>query len=173
MKLKKLINEEKEAKGTYAGVLLSQDDEDRIISIVKEMGIPNPIPRNDIHITLLYSRKVLPNYKPADSLDIWSYPTEFHIFNGQDGKDILVLKLNSPDLVKRHKELMKEHGATYDFPEYIPHITLSYDLEDYMNNEKDRKQAINEKFKSLLPKEIYLTREYEEELNLDWEDNND
>jgi len=173
MKLKDLINEEKETKGTYAGVLLSQDDEDKIISIVKEMGIPNPIPRKDIHITLLYSRKVLPDYKPNENLDIWAYPTEFHIFNGGNGKDILVLKIDSPDLVKRHKELMKEHEATYDFPEYIPHITLSYDLEDYLNTEDDRLKAINEKFKSLLPKEFHLVREYVEDLNLDWENSND
>ena len=25
---------------------------------------------------------------------------------------------------------MKEHGATYDYDEYKPHITLSYDVDD-------------------------------------------
>ena len=48
-----------------------------------------------------------------------------NIFEGKDGKNILVLLLKSEDAKKRHLELMEEHKTTYDYPEYKPHITLS------------------------------------------------
>ncbi len=163
MRLTEILKEKNEEKGTYAGVRFSQDDEDVIVDLVKEMGLPNPIEKEEIHLTLLYSRKQLPNYKPATSTDMWAYPKGFHIFTGGNGKAILVLKLDAPALHKRHIDLMKEHGATYDFPEYIPHITLSYDVGDM-----DLKD-IQEKFTELLPKEFHINAEYKEDLNLDWE----
>lgn len=162
MRLTDLV-EEKTEKGTYAGLRFGDGDEDKIMSLIKKMGIPNPISREDIHLTLLYSRKYLPNYKAAQDTDMWAYPDDFHIFKGFDDKEILVLLLKSDDAHKRHKFLMKEHGATYDYPEYKPHITLSYDVDGYMSLEE-----IKEKFTSILPKEFHIASEYMEELKLEW-----
>lgn len=170
MRLSKLLKEKNEnetEQGTYAGIRFSQDDEDTIMDIVKKIGVPNSIEKSDIHLTLLYSRKYLPNYEPAPYTDMWAYPKEFEIFNGQDNKSILVLKVDSPDLVKRHKELMDEHKATYDYPEYIPHITLSYDTEDFMPL-----SDIKKRFTKILPKEFHIISEYMENLKLDWKENN-
>jgi len=161
MKLNNILKETK--KGTYVGVKFSQDDEEIIVSIIEKIGVPNPIAREDIHSTLLYSRKYLANYKVPSETDMYVYPKEFHIFNGQDGKDILVIKLDSLDLSKRHEELMKEHNATYDFPEYIPHITLSYDIEGFMTLPE-----IKKKFSDLLPEKFHIVSEYVEDLDLEW-----
>lgn len=148
-----------ESKGTYAAVTFSQDDEDNIINSLKKLGIPNPVEKNDIHCTLLYSRKFLPNYVPIESLDEWAYPKELIVWKTFDKKKILVLLLNCPYLEKRHKELMKEHQATYDFPEYKPHITLSYDIEDF---EVPNLNDFN------FNKEFHIIKECTEDLNLDW-----
>ena len=144
-------------KGTYAGVRLSDDDSDFIIDWVKELKLPNPTPKKDLHLTLLYSKKYLPDYKPAGKIDEWAYPLKFHVFETFDNKRALVLKVKSPFLLKRHKELMKEHDATYDYPEYIPHITLSYDIGDMEVPKFDCKR-----------RELHLGEEYAEELKLDW-----
>lgn len=172
MRLSKILekNEEETEKGTYAGLRFSQDDEDKIIDIVTEMGVPNPIPKEDIHLTLLYSRKFLPNYKPAEMTDMWAYPDGYHIFEGKDGKNILVLMLKSEDAERRHLKLMADHGATFDYPEYRPHITLSYDMEDFgrMRNKKSVLANIKEKYDTLLPKEFHLNAEYMENLKLEW-----
>jgi len=170
LRLEDLIETES-TKGTYAGVRLSQDDEDTIIELVKKMEIPNPIERDAIHLTLLYSRKFLPDYEALGKVDMWAYPKGFHIFEGGNGKDILVLLVDSPDLEKRHKLLMKEHRATYDFPDFRPHITLSYDLEDFMRlrNKKSVLDNIKNEFDTILPKELHISMEYKEDLNLDWE----
>lgn len=40
--------------------------------------------------------------------------------------DAKVLLFNSSALAWRHEE-MKRNGATWDYPEYQPHLTISYD----------------------------------------------
>ena len=158
-------NEDETKPGTYAGLRFSQDDEDAIIELVKKMGIPNPIKKEEIHLTLLYSRKHVSDYEPAEMTDMWAYPKQFTEFKSRkDGTRILVLEVDSEDATKRHNELMAKHDATYDFPEYKPHITLSYDLEDFMDLDK-----IKEKYTELLPKEFHISSEYMENLNSDWE----
>ncbi len=53
---------------------------------------------------------------------------------------------------------MKLHDATYDFPEYIPHITLSYDLGDMPLP----------KLPDDMRKEFHLSLEYVEDLKMEW-----
>lgn len=168
MKLREVLSKDnvtEDQQGTYAGYRVSQDDDDTIMDLLKEIGVSNPVEKSDLHLTLLYSRKFLPDYEPASDTDIWAYPSSFHVFNGQDGKNILVLMLDCKDCVKRHKELMKQHKATYDFPEYLPHLTLSYDIGDWFDADADK---INSEFKDKLPKEFHINSEYMENLKLDW-----
>ena len=122
---------------------------------------------------LLYSRKYCPDYKPAGKLDkpLIGTGSGFEVWDSQADDDghvakCLVMCYDCPDLIKRHKELMKEHGASYDFDEYKPHITFSYDINDGADIDKDE-----------LPKfatTIEIVEEYGEDLNLDWaKDNSD
>jgi hypothetical protein len=157
MKVKDLIEDKKNGKGTYAGLKFSNDDCDIIVELANQLKLPNPIEKNDIHMTMIYSRKYLPNYEAAGQIDEWAYPKEFHVFDTFDKKRALVLKLDCPFAIKRHNQIMKEHKATYDYPEYIPHITLSYDIEDMEVPE----------FKNL-PKEFHIDTEYMEDLELEW-----
>jgi len=159
------ISNQESVKGTYIGVRYSKKDEEKILNLIKEMRVPNPIPEDDIHTTLIFSRRYIPDYSPPSKVDMYAYPKEFHIFKSQEGEEILVIKLDSPDLANRHKELMKKHNATYDYPEYIPHITLSYDIEGYMSLFE-----IKEKFTKLLPEKLHIVSEYVEDLDLEWKD---
>ena len=54
---------------------------------------------------------------------------------------------------------MDEYKTTYDFPEYIPHITLTYDAGDFDPSS----------YTGDLP-EIEYASEYVEDLVLDWTD---
>ena len=45
------------------------------------------------------------------------------------GVGAIVLAFNSADLSWRH-EAIKEIGASWDWPEYQPHITITYDAGD-------------------------------------------
>jgi hypothetical protein len=41
------------------------------------------------------------------------------------GENAVVLRFASPDLEWRHKHMV-EAGGSHDWPEYAPHVTLSY-----------------------------------------------
>lgn len=153
---------EGKTKGTFVGLRMSDKTMDNIEKLIKKLKVPNPIDRKDMHTTLIYSRKELPEFKEEGKLKEvkLATPKNFDIFKSrQDGTNCLVVKLDAPDIVKRHKEIRKEHGATHDFDEYLPHITLSYDCGDFDFSKVDVKE--------LLP-EIEFSEEYQEPLQLDW-----
>jgi hypothetical protein len=149
-------------KGTYAAVRFEGTEEK--VKYLKNTGIPNV--NEDLHCTILYSRKYCPNYKPLDMTDGYyyeeaiAYPDHLDIFKDKEGKNCLVLILRSNWIVKRHKDLMKEHNATYDFPEYNPHITLSYDIGDF-----DYKDIEKDLIKSDEFYKLDINEEYKEDLN--------
>lgn len=160
---------QKEKKGTYSGVKFDNKTTNAILKYIKDNKIPKGLPSEKMHSTVLYSRKFLPNYKPAGDYDkaLEGTPTDFDVWssNNEDGSstNCLILKYDCDDLVKRHKELMDTHNATYDFPTYDPHITLSYDIGDLDINQLPD-------IKDLLPI-INITHEYGENLDLSWAQN--
>lgn len=171
MKLIDLINEsKKETKGSYAGVHFSKETIDDIKEYIKDNDIPNHTKFDKLHTTLLYSRKHLPDYEPFGKFDtpMVGKSVGFEKWPSQpddDGKVAmcLVMRYSCPELIKRHEELMKEHGATYDFDEYKPHITFSYDVAGLQCKDLP-------KFDS----KIEVIEEYGEDLNNDWaKDNSD
>lgn len=161
--LRSLINEDEKPKGTYVGVRLAGKSKSKIRKVAKEIGVPNMLANSQMHITVIFSRKHLPDYKPLGKLkeQIDADVDKLHVFQKPepDSPRILVLLVKSPELTKRHEAIMKEHGATYDFDEYIPHITLSYDCGDYDETEHDIKEYFVEP--------LLISEEYAEELKLD------
>lgn len=149
--------------GTYAGVKYTDDTLDSICKYMEDNEIANPLSRDKIHTTLLYSKKHCPNYEALGDIDpTWSAtPDKLEVWKSGDDEpvNILVIKLKSPELSDRHKKLMDEHEATYDFPEYIPHITLSYDAGDV---DLDKLSPI-----SVLG-DFKINKEYHENLKTDW-----
>lgn len=124
--------------------------------LIRLHDIPKPIPNDKMHCTLIYSRTptVIPQ---VQNQRLYKATIEkFDVFNTRDGKRCLVAKLNSVDLQVRHNELMTDLEASYDFPNYLPHITLSYDIGDF--DIEPLNQAL-----SLHP--VYLTNEYYEILD--------
>lgn len=151
-----------ELKGTYIGVRFSDESLKILKDLQKMYKIPDPTPVSDMHSTVIYSR--VPVDFPINNAvnEKVSREVQFHVFNTRDGKRALVLKIKSDYLTKRH-ELGTELGATYDFPDYIPHITLSYDVGD--------KNFSTKPFK--LEKDLVISKEYYEELNLNWKQSKD
>lgn len=98
---------------------------------MSKFNIPNLLAADKIRTTIIYSKtydniktaeyKVMKPVAIIDSIEIWKT---------QGGKSALVAKLDAPDLSIRHNWLMKNHNLTYDYDEYEPHITLSYDVPD-------------------------------------------
>jgi len=168
MKLTDIV-EKKENKGTYAGVKFSSKTKNAVKKYMKDNDIPNSLRTEKMHSTLLYSRKYCPDYEPAGEMEesLIGKADGFESWKSQPDDDgntsnCLVLKYVCSDLTDRHESLMKEHGATFDFDDFTPHITFSYDVGDL-----DPKK---------LPKfeeDIEIVEEYGEDLDLDWANKKD
>ncbi|KKL86355.1 hypothetical protein LCGC14_1945580 [marine sediment metagenome] len=129
--------EAEKKKGSYAGVHFDDDTIKRIKAFTKENKIPQRVQSRKLHSTVVFSKKYLPNYKAQGGLKtpIVGKPKKFSVWDTQPNKEgkttnSLVLQYDSPELIARHNELKKEHGATHDFDEFKPHVTLSYDIGD-------------------------------------------
>lgn len=168
MKLKQLL-EKKKQKGIYAGVRFDDDTAKRIKTFIEENEIPNGVPNNKLHTTVLYSKKHLPNFKAADKYDkpLIGKPTDFDVWKSQPDEEgnmtnCLILLYDCQQLIDRHESLMKEHNATFDYDEYNPHITLSYNIGDMSIDKLDPADI----------GDINIVKEYQEELKQDWAKNN-
>ncbi len=105
---------------------------DAVRAWAAEQGIASALPADDMHVTVAFSKE------PVD----WSELTpqqgaiavissagravhQFPARNTPNGA--FVLKFTSPELTVRWQEFL-DAGASWDFPEYQPHITITYTL---------------------------------------------
>jgi len=104
---------------------------DEIIKWAKSQGFETTLPASDMHVTVLYSRSPVDWMKMGDN---WSD-------NGKGGltipaggarlveplgdKGAIVLLFASSSLSWRHEEMVR-NGASHDYDEYQPHITITY-----------------------------------------------
>lgn len=140
--------------GTYAAVRFTEDTLDIIEDIQKVLNIFDPVPRNKIHSTICFSRVFVP-FRPIEKeMDVGT-TGKLTVFE-HNGKRALVLLLDSPYLQERHEYAMAL-GATFDFPTYSPHITLSYDI-----------GATEIPPVSVSGNPLRSSTEYVEDLDLDW-----
>jgi hypothetical protein len=78
----------------------------------------------DFHVTVIYSKSPFlweDKNLAGETLLITGGERSVEIF----GDDALVLRIESPQLQERHEELIAM-GAVSDYPDYKPHITLTY-----------------------------------------------
>lgn len=160
MRLENIMNEAKEPDGTYVAAVLSKESKNKIKNLCVNLGLSNRVSSDKMHTTIIYSRVHVPELEADQSI----YPAKataigLDVFEMRNGKRALVLKIKSKKLTDRHNKIMDEYKTTYDFPEYIPHITLTYDAGDFDPSS----------YTGDLP-EIEYASEYVEDLVLDWTD---
>lgn len=155
-----------ENNGTYAGIRFSEKTKDDIMRYIDEAGIPNPIEREDLHCTLLYSRKYLSSYDAYGEIDplikgqVVNLETWPHNKGEENETTCLVMTFKCKPLEMRQKYLVDNYGATFDYDEYKPHITLSYDVGNLnVNDLPDINDYLGD---------IEIVEEYSEDLILDW-----
>lgn len=88
--------------------------------------LKNPTPVDELHTTLIYSKKSFP-YDVVKNINVSNDIVGIRKFNQQNGKIALVLELSGEYVRDEHERLMSEYGLNYDYDEYIPHVTLTYD----------------------------------------------
>jgi len=97
-----------------------------IIRWAKAQGFTTTLPSSDMHVTVAFSRA------QVDWMEVGeSWQDKVDIAPGgarimEKFGDARVLLFSSDDLKWRH-ERIKDAGASWDHPEYQPHLTISYD----------------------------------------------
>lgn len=97
-----------------------------IITWAKGQGFKTTLPADDMHVTITFSRT------PVDWMEMGStWEDEVKVPRGgarlmEQFGEARVLLFNSNMLRWRHDEMV-DKGASWDHPEYQPHVTISYD----------------------------------------------
>lgn len=102
-----------------------------IIAWAKSQGFEETVPDADLHVTVAYSRNPVDWMKVGES---WSGDGkgQLKIAPGgarlidKFGEGAVVLLFNSSELAWRHVSIV-EAGASWDWPDYQPHITFTYE----------------------------------------------
>lgn len=99
-----------------------------IIAHFKAQGFSTTLPADDMHVTIAFSRQEVDWMKVGDTwqseIEIAAGGPRMMEAFGQNG-EAKVMLFASSELSWRHEEI-KRAGASWDHPEYQPHITISY-----------------------------------------------
>lgn len=105
-----------------------------LIAWAKANGFETTLPAADMHVTVLYSKHPVDPMKMGETWE-GNEKGELRIKPGGpralerfDGGAV-VLQFASWALQSRHEQMVRE-GASHDYPEYLPHVTLSYGAAD-------------------------------------------
>lgn len=124
--------------------------------LAKRLKLSDLVPPEKYHTTILFSKKYDDKVKKNDKIYNATLD-KYEIFKTSSGKNALVVTVKSDELSGRHGELMDKYDLTYDYPTYIPHITLSYDCKDFEIGDKTPPKLT-----------IISKKEYLEDLDMDW-----
>jgi hypothetical protein len=116
------------SNGTYIALFPDSVSEEIIRDYAAEIGVEA---QEGLHCTLLYSRVPI-KPRPID-IEAWlpfdGLGDELALFDQNNGKKCLVLKLTSLRIKVVHDTLIQVYGATHDYPTFEAHVTLARDLE--------------------------------------------
>ena len=110
-------------KERYSGVYMAlklSDYSDRALKEFQESQ-GGELEEN-LHCTLIYSDKPFIGKIEVKEYSLIVKPKKFSLFG--ENNDILVLEVESRELMKRNRELMQQYGFIQDWA-YNPHITLA------------------------------------------------
>lgn len=103
-----------------------------LIAWAKEQGFATTTPAGDIHVTIAFSRKPVDwmkageNWNSDKNGNLTVQPGGARLVEKLGDKGAVVLLFNSSELTWRHESIRREAGASWDFPEYQPHVTITY-----------------------------------------------
>lgn len=99
--------------------LINTDD---VRAWAKDQGFTSTLPDDDMHVTLCYSKTPVVGAEPlTDNVTVTDGYRKVSQF-----KDATVLEFGSSEFADRNRDLA-DMGATSDFPQYHPHVTITYD----------------------------------------------
>lgn len=111
---------------------------DELLAWAKGQGFTDTLDAGELHVTVLYSRTPVDWLKMGEAWDSdgdgkMTVPAGgARIVEPLGDKGAIVLLFNSSSLAWRHEQLVRE-GASHDFADYQPHVTITYAKPDGLN----------------------------------------
>lgn len=116
-----------------------------LIAWARAQGLETTLTAEDMHVTVLYSRT------PVDPMamgETWGSETDGGLIVKAGGpralerfgEGALVLQFASWSLTNRHADMIRA-GASHDWPEYAPHVTITYTVPEGFDIEAVRPYA--------------------------------
>lgn len=102
-----------------------------LIAWAKSQGIETTVPEDELHVTVLYSKRPIDWFLTGNS---WG--PEVKVPPGgprtieKFGEGAIVLRFSSEDLLYRHNSFVEIAGASHDYEDYAPHVTITYQGND-------------------------------------------
>jgi hypothetical protein len=111
------------SSGFYAFRNLNAQSAEFLYGWMQEHGIPNPIPMDKLHVTVVCSENDVLGYTP-DPMPLQISPATFKL---DMMNEALVIKFKSDALEEQWQRAMNM-GAKSRYPKLTPHISLSYNV---------------------------------------------
>lgn len=119
-----LLNAE-HASGTIVKAHLTNASADELHNWCQNNKIKDGLEPEDYHCTILFSKNPVPHLMEINNIDFHAI---VKIKRWKILGDALVLLLEARKFHKLHNRLMDE-GGTHDFPNFLPHVSVKYDVE--------------------------------------------
>ena len=151
----------------YVSLRVSSADSLKLVKYAEEAFAVPSVPHMKHHVTVCYSKTPVDysyGSKPISKIVISPSTYYLKILEGSVGRrgvsrPALVLGLDNKEVRERHEQFMKM-GASFDYPKYQPHVTLTYDWTG------------GDKYKTLAVPTFPITLDVEQsaEVKLNWSD---
>lgn len=127
--------------GVYSSVKPDPTTTKALVKWMTEAGIPNPVPAEKLHSTIIYSREAFAGYQPRMDItvvtsqpkrDEWGYIIDrpYSLQRMGEDKNALALCFDSPELENQFYQALNL-GASWDHADHKRHVTLTYDVGDF------------------------------------------
>lgn len=99
----------------------------------KAQGFETTLEADDLHVTIAYSKRPVDwmkagdDWTPGDDGKYTVQPGGARIVEKLGDKGAVVLLFASSSLSWRHESILRQADGTHDFPEYQPHVTITYE----------------------------------------------
>jgi len=115
--------------GVYGCLRVLEPSSIYLDKYVKDCGIPQ-FSDMPYHSTLIVDHEGS-HFIPMSESIHRARPIGLGVFKSQTGTNCLVLHLSAPTMIFRHVQLVVDHDLIHAFPDYRPHVTLSYDIGNF------------------------------------------
>lgn len=137
MNIASLSQYAKHKDGTYVSLEMSQESRDLLDNFVEmNLGLKERVDKKTYHITVIYSRTPVPSAEQLlhmnTSIPVEAQPIGYEIFPTKSDGYCLVMRIICPYATRINSQL-NAAGATSDYPDYKPHITIAYDIKEQVN----------------------------------------